>query len=250
MTRDDAHRGRDGGGDVTGRDSGSTRRPGGTAAGPRRRLLVLGAAAVLVALVALAALLTGGGDDDGAAAATPGAASSSSGSGSTPATAEPTASTAPDENVPPPPPTPTPTGPTEDVDEPPPSLPEVPLEAPAEVGNGIVATIASVEEIDGTAVGPGNVAGPALRITVRIENGTAEPVSLDGVAVNLSSGPERTPASPLDDPSRAPFSGTVEPGGAGEGVYVFSVPTDVRDQVTVEVGYQAGAPLLLFTGAV
>jgi hypothetical protein len=213
---------------------------------------------VLLALVALAAVLTGGGDEDGAAAATPGAASSSpasgsesaSESGSASATAEPTASTAPDETVPPPPPTPTPTGPTEDVDEPPPSLPEVPLEAPAEVGNGVVATIASVEEIDGTAVGPGNVAGPALRITVRIENGTTEPVSLDGVAVNLSSGPERTPASPLDDPSRAPFSGTVEPGEAGAGVYVFSVPTDVRDQVTVEVGYQAGAPLLLFTGAV
>ncbi len=243
---------------MTGRDSGSTRRPGGTAARPRRRLLVLGAAAVLVAFVALAAVLTGGGDEDGAAAATPGAASSSpasgsesaSESGSASATAEPTASTAPDETVPPPPPTPTPTGPTEDVDEPPPSLPEVPLEAPAEVGNGVVATIASVEEIDGTAVGPGNVAGPALRITVRIENGTTEPVSLDGVAVNLSSGPERTPASPLDDPSRAPFSGTVEPGEAGAGVYVFSVPTDVRDQVTVEVGYQAGAPLLLFTGAV
>ena len=237
---------------MTGRDSGSTRRPDGTTARPRRRLLVLGAAAVLVALVALAALLTGGGDEDGAAAAPPGAASSGSSSapGSASATAEPTASTAPDETVPPPPPTPTPTGPTEDVDEPPPSLPEVPLEAPAEVGNGIVATIASVEEIDGTAVGPGNIAGPALRITVRIENGTGEAVSLDGVAVNLYSGPERTPASPLDDPSRAPFSGTVEPGEAGEGVYVFSVPADVRDQVTVEVGYQAGAPLLLFTGAV
>ena len=37
---------------------------------------------------------------------------------------------------------------------------------------------------------------------------------------------------------------------SGEGVYVFSVPTDVRDRVTLEVGYQAGAPLLLFTGPV
>ncbi len=233
---------------MTGDGSGSTQRPGGRAAGPRR-LLLLGAAAALIALVALVAVLTGG-DDDGAAAATPGAASSSSGSASASATAEPSASTAPDETVPPPPPTPTPTGPTENVDEPPPSLPEVPLDAPAEVGNGVVATIASVEAIDGTAVGPGNIAGPALRVTVRIDNGTAEAVSLDGVAVNLSHGEERTPASPLDDPSRAPFTGMVEPGETGEGVYVFSVPTDVRDLVTIEVGYQAGAPLLLFTGAV
>jgi hypothetical protein len=31
---------------------------------------------------------------------------------------------------------------------------------------------------------------------------------------------------------------------------VFSVPAGARDSVTIEVGYQAGAPLLLFTGPV
>ena len=125
-----------------------------------------------------------------------------------------------------------------------------PIDAPAAVGNGIVAAIASVEAIDGSAVGPGNIAGPALRITVRIDNNTGEAVSLDGVAVNLYYGADRTPASPLDDPSRVPFSGKVDPGASGEGVYVFSVPTDVRERVTVEVGYLTGAPLLLFTGPV
>ncbi|MGY1783771.1 hypothetical protein [Geodermatophilus sp. SYSU D00698] len=218
--------------------------PGGKGTARSQRRLLLGAGgAVLVALVALVLVLTGGGGDDGTAtAATPGAST-------TAAPAAPT-TTAPGETVAPPPATPTPTGPTEDVDEPPPSSPEVPLDAPAAVGNGIVATIGAIEAIDGTAVGPGNIAGPALRVTVRIENGTAEAVSLDGVAVNLSYGPERTPASPLDDPSQVPFVGSVEPGSTGEGVYVFSVPADVRDSVTVEVGYQAGAPLLLFTGAV
>jgi len=87
-----------------------------------------------------------------------------------------------------------------------------------------------------------------VRVTVRIENGTRENVSLDGVAVNASYGTGSTPASPLDDPSRAPFTGTVSPGDAGQGVYVFRVPPEERDLVTVEVGYEAGAPLLLFTG--
>ncbi|RBY94248.1 hypothetical protein DQ244_02595 [Blastococcus sp. TBT05-19] len=203
---------------------------------PRRRRQIAIGAAVLVALLALVALLvTRPGNGDGAvAAADESAAASTSG--------------APETSIAPPPPTPTPTGPTEDVDEPPPSLPEVAIDAPAAVGNGIVATIASVEAIEGTAVGPGNIAGPALRLTVRIENGTSEAVSLDGVAVNLSHGADRTPASPLDDPSRRPFTGMVDPGASGEGVYVFSVPTDARDLITVEVGYQAGAPLLLFTG--
>lgn len=203
---------------------------------PRRRRLVVAGAAVLVALVALVlVLVTGGGDDDAPAAAA--------------ATGAPSTTGAPeDATIAPLPPTPTPTGPTEHVDQLPPSLPEVALDAPAAVGNGIVATIASVEAIDGSAVGPGNIAGPALRVTVHIENGTAEAVSLDGVAVNLYYGTDRTPASPLDDPSGAPFTGMVDPGATGQGVYVFSVPTDVRDLVTVEVGYQAGAPLLLFTG--
>lgn len=192
-------------------------------------------AALLVVLAALVAiLLTRGGGGGGAAADEPAAAQTS---------------TAAEETIAPLPPTPTPTGPTEDVDELPPSLPEVALDAPAAVGNGIVATVASVEAIEGTGVGPGNIAGPALRVTVAIENGTPEAVSLDGVAVNLAYGADRTPASPLDDPSRRPFTGMVEPGGTGEGVYVFSVPTDGREVVTVEVGYQAGAPLLLFTGS-
>src|SRR3712207_1179832 len=95
-----------------------------------------------------------------------------------------------------------------------------------------------------------SIAGPALRVTVRVENGTAEPVALGGVAVNLAYGPDRTPASPLDDPSRRPFATMVEPGQSAEGVYVFTVPADARDQVTIEVGYEAGAPLLQFTGPV
>ncbi|MGY1591291.1 hypothetical protein ACI79D_04875 [Geodermatophilus sp. SYSU D00708] len=209
---------------------------GGRPPAPRRRRLVAAGAVAFVLLVALVlVLVTRGADGDGTAAAAP-------------TSAAPTSGAPEDETVAPLPPTPTPTGPTDNVDEPPPSLPEVAIDAPAAVGNGIVASIASVEAIDGTAVGPGNVAGPALRLTVRIENGTSEAVSLDGVSVNLSYGADREPASPLDDPSRVPFTGTVEPGATGEGVYVFSVPTDVRDLITVEVGYQAGAPLLLFTG--
>ncbi len=206
-----------------------------TAPRRRRRLLVAVGAAVLVAVVALVWVLSTRGDDGGSGAADPSAAA-------------PTSGAPVQETIAPLPPTPTPTGPTEDVDQPPAALPEVPIDAPAAVGNGIVATIGSIEAIEGTAVGPGNIAGPALRVTVRIENGTAEDVSLDGVAVNMYSGAERTPASPLGDPSQAPFTGMLAPGATGEGVYVFRVPAEARDLVTVEVGYQAGAPLLLFTG--
>lgn len=204
---------------------------------PRRRRLVIAAVAVVV-VVLVALILVFQNDDE-----------TSDGSGTAAAvTSAPT--TARDTSVAPSPPTPTPTGPTESVDELPPALAPVPLDAPASVGNGIVATLPQIEEIEGSAVGPGNIAGPALRVTVRIQNGTAGPVSVSGVAVNMYYGADRAPASPLEEPSRRPFGGMVAAGASAEGVYVFSVPSDARDAVTVEVGYEAGAPLLLFTGPV
>ena len=199
----------------------------------RRRLLYIAVAAVVViALVVLILVLNRDDDPDAGTAAST------------------TSAVATDTSVPAPLPTPTPTGPTEVVDQPPPALPEVPLDAEAAVGNGIVATLPRIEAIEGTAVGPGNIAGPALRVTVRIANGTAEAVPLEGVAVNMYYGTDRTPASPLDDPSRRPFGGMVAAGDSADAIYVFSVPADARDSVTIEVGYQAGAPLLLFTGPV
>ncbi|WP_448625445.1 hypothetical protein [Geodermatophilus sp. URMC 64] len=202
----------------------------------RRGLLLAGAAFVLAA--ALVALLLVVNRGNGTAEAADGAAAAST-----------TASR--DAEVVPNPPTPIPTGPTENVDELPAALPEVALDSPAAVGNGVVATLTGIEAIQGTANGPGNIAGPAIRVTVHVENGTADPITLAGAAVNMYYGADKTPASPLDDPSQRPFGvDMVDPGESADGVYVFTVPSDARDAVTVEVGYQAGAPLLLFAGPV
>lgn len=217
--------------DGTGRD---------TAIG-RRRLLLAAAALVLAALVALVLVLTSGDDDAGDR---PGAQS----------TAAPTA--APEDEpsldgpeIPAPPVESAPAGQTAPASERPPNLPAVALDAPAETGDGVTGSLVSVEAVDGTGVGRGNIAGPALRVTVRLTNGTAEAVALDGVAVELTHGADAVPASPLDDPSRAPFDGSLAPGATAEGVYVFSVPADDRRIVSVSVGYRAGAPFLVFSGS-
>jgi hypothetical protein len=211
-----------------------------------RRRLALGAVLLLVAAALVTLLLTVGDSDDVAGDA---AASSSS---AAPTSAAPT-SAAPTSAAPatvvPAADTPEPTGPTADADEGPASLSPVALDQPAAVGNGITAEVVALDAIDGSAVGPGNVSGPALRATVRIHNGTDAPVALGGVAVDLASGPELVPASPLGDASAVPFSGTVEAGGTAEGVYVFSIAEAHRAEITLSVGYQAGAPFLVFTGA-
>ena len=216
---------------------GATKGPAPDRAGRyRRRILVAAIATVVVAalVVLLIVVNTGGGSSTVASGTAAGA------------TTEPTRDT----SVVPMPPTPTPTGPTENATDLPPALPEVPLNSSAAVGNGIVAALPTIEAIQGTANGPGNIAGPAIRVTVRIQNGTTDTIALTGVAVNMYYGADRTPASPLDDPSQHPFSGTLAAGTSADGVYVFTVPADARNAVTVEVGYQAGAPLLLFTGPV
>ncbi|SOC47169.1 hypothetical protein SAMN05660748_0659 [Blastococcus aggregatus] len=219
------------------RPDGGTERDTALLGTPRRRLLLAAAALVAAALVALVLVLTGGDDDAGSRAA-----------------AAPTA--APDDEpsldgpeIPAPPVESAPAGQTAPTDERPPNLPAVALDAPAETGDGVTGSLVSVEAIDGTGVGRGNIAGPALRVTVRLTNGTAEAVPLDGVAVELTHGSDAVPASPLDDPSRAPFGGSLEPGASAQGVYVFSVPADDRRIVSVSVGYRAGAPFLVFSGS-
>ena len=204
----------------------------------RRRLVAGGVAAVLCAVLAVLAVLAGRGGDDGTAPAATGS----------PTASVPTEVVLPTATLPPPPPTPEPTGPTEDAAALPPSLAPVALTEEAAVGNGVTATVEDLEAVQGSAQGPGQVAGPAVRVTVRIVNGTGAPLSLDAVAVDVTYGPDATPASPLEDPSTVPFTGTVAPGAAAVGVYVATVPADRRQAVTVAVGYQAGAPYLVFTG--
>jgi hypothetical protein len=211
-----------------------------------RRLLAAGTAAVVAAVLLTVALVAGGGnqDPDG-----PGASAATASAGPTGA-AVPSSAAGPSASVQPQsPPSADPAVPTGDPAELPPSLSAVALDATATVGDGVSGALESLEAVEGTATGPGNLAGPAVRVTVRLTNGTAEPVSLDGAVVTMTHGAEQTPASPLDDPSAVPFSHVLDPGDSAVGVYVFTVAEDARESVTVSVGYRPGAPYLVFTGA-
>ncbi len=226
----------------------STPRPHGR---PSRRLLAGVAAALLVTVVAVLALILPGADGDRPA---PPAAAQSSGPGHpTPAPTsgpDPAAPVVPEPTAGAEAPAPVVPGPTTGGDVLPPVLPAVALDERGEVGDGVTATVRSLEAIEGTGYGPGNIAGPALRVTLLLENGTQDPLDLGGTAVELTTGPDSAPASPLDDPSQAPFSGTVASGQSAEGVYVFTVPADQRDQVTISVGHRPGAPVMVFRGSV
>ena len=129
-----------------------------------------------------------------------------------------------------------------------PTNPPVPLTGTADFGGQITARLSEVTPIDATAKIPGEISGPALQVTVEITNGSADAIGLDSVSVNLAT-KDGTPASPITTDPAAPLSGVLAPGEKRSGVYVFTVPTDALGDVSVDVLYSAGAPIVLFQGS-
>ncbi|GGD00132.1 hypothetical protein GCM10011512_28720 [Tersicoccus solisilvae] len=95
----------------------------------------------------------------------------------------------------------------------------------------------------------GEIAGPAVRLTIQATNRGSEPVNLDLFVVNAYVGPELTPAGNVTQPGGRPFTGTLAPGADATGVYLFSIPTDQRGRVRVTVDYRAQEPRVVFEGS-
>jgi len=126
--------------------------------------------------------------------------------------------------------------------------PPVALDEKGDFGTGITVRISAVEAVAGVARGPGEVAGPALRLTMVAENDSQDPVSLEGMVVALTYGAQETPAMSLSDPGGSPFGGELSPGDRATAVYVFGIPEAARDRVTVSTSYTGSAPTVIFAG--
>ncbi|WP_419818319.1 hypothetical protein [Glaciibacter flavus] len=106
-----------------------------------------------------------------------------------------------------------------------------------------------MESVEGKAVLPGEVAGPAVRYTIQIDNEGSDPLDLTFTTVTAFLGDAMSPALQLTQPDGAPFAGVLQPGQSAAGVYIFRVPTDQRSDVTVNVAYRVGSPAAVFQGA-
>lgn len=114
--------------------------------------------------------------------------------------------------------------------------------------DGVVIALSKIEAVTGEAKLPGDVAGPALRVTVTIQNGSASALGLDSVVVNGYRGAKRVPLEMLMSPGGSPFSGQVGPGDKAVGTYVFRVGTAQRSDVTFTVDVTPGEPSAVFRG--
>jgi hypothetical protein len=130
------------------------------------------------------------------------------------------------------------------------TLPAVPLDRRADFGTGLTLRVATLEQVRGVARGPGEIAGPAVRMTVVLVNRSGASISLEGVVVSVSYGAERTPAMPLTGPGGAPFGGTLDAGGSATARYVYAIPDSGRDRVRVVASYSGDAPAVALAGSV
>ena len=124
----------------------------------------------------------------------------------------------------------------------------VSLNATADFGGSVTGKLAKVESITATAKLPGEVAGPAVRITVEIDNGSASTIDLRLTTVNVTTS-GGVPGVPITGNGTNVFTGSLAPGKSAQGIYVLSVPTANRNPITVSVSYSTSANVLLFVGS-
>lgn len=128
--------------------------------------------------------------------------------------------------------------------------PPVPLGSTADFGTGVALRVTRVEPVRGVARGPGEIAGPAVRMTFTLVNHGSDDLPLDGVVVAVSYGGAHTPATALTGPGVREFGGTLGAGDAATGRYVFAIPEAARGRVRVVTSYGSGVPAVALVGAV
>lgn len=130
------------------------------------------------------------------------------------------------------------------------TLPAVAMSEPADFGTGLQLVVTGAESVAGTARGPGEIAGPAVQLSLELRNHSDEPIGLDHVVVSLEHGPARAPASPLAGPPARDFEGVLEPSSTQRATYVYAVPTADHDDLRILASYAGEAPAVALVGAV
>lgn len=129
------------------------------------------------------------------------------------------------------------------------SAPSIDLSAVGDFGGGVTAKITKISPVQATASLPGDIEGPAIAITIEIDNASPAPIGLTGVAVSLTDS-AGNPATSSRGNSAEPLAGMLVESGKATGTYVFAVAPDARNPVTFTIGYSPGSPTLVFAGDV
>jgi hypothetical protein len=115
---------------------------------------------------------------------------------------------------------------------------------PAALTADVTVTVRGLTAVSVGAQGPGEVAGPGVRVDLEVRNDSSEPFDLGTLAVNAST--DGTPAIPSDSAPAKALSGQLVRGRTATGVYVFTVPKGAEDDLRVDVSSSSAADVVVF----
>jgi hypothetical protein len=133
--------------------------------------------------------------------------------------------------------------------KPQPTRSPVPIRKPAEIQNGLTASIKDLKAVQGKAEGPGEVAGPAVKFTLVLSNSADRELPLNTTVVNVYYGKSERPASQLESESTL-LPAAVGAGRTATAEYVYVIPRKSRDDVLITVDYSTEVSLVAFRGSV
>lgn len=122
--------------------------------------------------------------------------------------------------------------------------------AVADEGEDVLVSLSQVEVVDGEAMSPGEVEGPALRLTLTVENASDLELDTSAAVVNLYYGPDATPANTFEQPGGVPFPAVIPSGRSAQGVFLFAVPEEERDEVRLEIDLAPELQVVVINGDV
>jgi len=128
-----------------------------------------------------------------------------------------------------------------------PTNPPASIAASSDLGNGVKISISETRPVEAIAVGPGEIAGAAVAVTVVISNESAELVDLGSLVVTAQDA-AGTPALTASGEPASPILGAVDAGQQVSGVYVFVLPPDHTNPMSYTVSYSPDVPVALFVG--
>jgi hypothetical protein len=127
------------------------------------------------------------------------------------------------------------------------TLQAAPLTAQARPDTGVSVEVTDVRAVSTEARFPGEISGPGIAVTVHVANASADAIDLDNAIVDVR-GADGTRAVEVSGTPASPMSGSLPSGQEASGVYVFTIPQDQRNPISVRFSYAAETPTVLFVG--
>jgi hypothetical protein len=110
----------------------------------------------------------------------------------------------------------------------------------AELSKGVTVKAVSWKPINAVAHNPGDTSGPAVAVTLEVDNGSSSPIDLAQLAVAATYG-DAVPANENTSSPSKLLSGSLASGATRQGTYVFRLPANQAGTVIVSVMSGAAA---------